>query len=477
MECLTILVIERDVNYNSSTTVDAGDISVQNNVDVNINGSPQPSSGGGIGVNVDVNDSVSYGDNAIDVDTHIEIDVNGNECMVNSAGVTIKTKINGVWYDQGNLPATTVVVRPTGRPQPTEPGYTSTTTTTTPTTTTTTTTPTTAPTTTPTTTPPTTAPTSTPTSSPTSSPTSTPTVPVVSGEGVYGISWDPFRNPDQGYDLGSCKTGPEIIADINQIVSYGYNNIRLYGVECNAIDYALTAVQGTETNLILGVYNTLNYTAETADLIAQVNNRYLCTPSPCPLIMCPLPYLVPCVIQCFGVGLTPCRWSYVEYVSVFNEAVNDARATVSEVAIAITYVKTQLPPFIPVTTIDTFTAYINNPTLCNVGQDFVAANVQPYFSAVEPSLAGNYVVQQMYNVAQTCNVSSVQITGNIHHAVTPELWQLGEIGWADGGQWLMSRIWLASGRADTRPRGPIAREPIHRRRKYYHRPKRLRRRL
>jgi exo-beta-1,3-glucanase (GH17 family) len=111
-------------------------------------------------------------------------------------------------------------------------------------------------------------------------------------------------------------------------------------------------------------------------------------------------------------GLTPGRWSYVEYVSVFNEAVNDARATVSEVAIAITYVKTQLPPFIPVTTIDTFTAYINNPTLCNVGQDFVAANVQPYFSAVEPSQAGNYVVQQMYNVAQTCEVSSVQITGN-----------------------------------------------------------------
>jgi exo-beta-1,3-glucanase (GH17 family) len=64
-------------------------------------------------------------------------------------------------------------------------------------------------------------------------------------------------------------------------VSYGYSNIRLYGVECDAINYALTAVQGTQTNLILGVYNTDNYTAETADLIAQVDSR-----SPTPPLIC-----------------------------------------------------------------------------------------------------------------------------------------------------------------------------------------------
>ena len=60
---------------------------------------------------------------------------------------------------------------------------------------------------------------------------------------------------------------------ITQLVSYGYSNIRLYGVECQAIKYALNSVQGTGTNLILGVYDTGNYTAETADLIQQVDER------------------------------------------------------------------------------------------------------------------------------------------------------------------------------------------------------------
>jgi hypothetical protein len=52
------------------------------------------------------------------------------------------------------------------------------------------------------------------------------------------------------------------------------------------------------------------------------------------------------------------RWSSVEYASVFHEVVNDGRATPSEVATAITYVKLQFPPLTsPITTIDTFTAY------------------------------------------------------------------------------------------------------------------------
>ena len=237
---------------------------MRNNVDLNVSASP--SSVAGINANIDINESVSYGNEAINVDTHIEIDINGNECMVNSVGVTIKTKINGIWYDQDNLPQVTTVASqmpaqrsnsmaaPSRKPI-TPPSYSSSTSTSTPSTTTTPTSTRTASTTT--------------TTTPTTSTTSTPTPSgFISGEGVYGISWDPFKGTDQ-----SCKTPSEIIADITQLVSYGYSNIRLYGVECDAINYALTAVQGTQTNLILGVYNTDNYTAETADLIAQVDSR------------------------------------------------------------------------------------------------------------------------------------------------------------------------------------------------------------
>jgi exo-beta-1,3-glucanase (GH17 family) len=152
----------------------------------------------------------------------------------------------------------------------------------------------------------------------------------------------------------------------------------MYGVECNAIDYALTALSGTGTKLIAGPYTVDNYTAETADFVNQVGDR----------------------------------WDQITYITVFNEAVNDGRATVSEVATAISYVKSQVPYGVLVTTVDTFSAYIANSDLCYVGQDFIAANCEPYFSAVAASNAGAYVVQQRANVATTCGTDYVAMTGS-----------------------------------------------------------------
>ena len=363
---------------------------VENNVNVNVQGAPSgaapapsPSSAsyGGIDVGVNVDNWISYGGDNIDVDTHIEIDINGNECEVNSSGVTVKTKINGVWYDADSLPSSsTQSYRPSPSAAPYQPPapasyqpapkpWTQNA---------------------PASHPPASYPPSPASSSstattsssttpnvyttPYSPPTNTPSTPYfISGQGVMGISWDPFTGTDQ-----SCKSESQIIADIKQLVSYGYQNIRLYGVECNAIDYALSTVQGTGTNLIVGIYTVSNYTAECADMISQVNGR----------------------------------WDLVEYVSVFNEAVNDGIATVAEVEAAITYVRSQIPDnTVPVTTIDTFAAFIANPALCNVGADFIACNCQPYFSAVSASDAGAYVKAQRQNVAQVCNVNSVDITG------------------------------------------------------------------
>jgi exo-beta-1,3-glucanase (GH17 family) len=166
---------------------------------------------------------------------------------------------------------------------------------------------------------------------------------------------------------------------MTQLASYGYANIRLYGVECNAIDYALTAVAGTNTKLIVAIYTVGEVDAETSSLVSQVAGR----------------------------------WDLVSYVSVWNEAVNDGRATVGEVQAAISYVKGAVPSGVKVTTIDTFSAFISNPSLCDVGQDFIAANVQPYFGECAASDAGNYVVQQRANVASVCGCSetAVALTG------------------------------------------------------------------
>jgi exo-beta-1,3-glucanase (GH17 family) len=162
-----------------------------------------------------------------------------------------------------------------------------------------------------------------------------------------------------------------------QLASYGFGSVRMYGVECNAIDYALTALSGTGTNLIAGPYTVDNYTAETADFVNQVGDR----------------------------------WDQITYVTVFNEAVNDGRATVDEVATAISYVKGQVPNGVLVTTVDTFSAYIANSDLCNVGQDFIAANCEPYFSAIAASDAGAYVVEQRAAVATACDTDYVAMTG------------------------------------------------------------------
>jgi len=373
------------------------DVSVQNNVDVSVNGQPVSDNStsvttGTYGSGVDVDVDTSVANLNVDVDTHIEIDGDGNECEVNSAGVTVRVKVNGVWYPAGSVPNETTPstqptntagtapdnhnTQPTSQPTyyPPAPPPASSFSSSSTSTSSTATTPTTSSTTTTTTTPPSTTTTETTT---TVGPTSTPSN-YISGVGVKGISWDAFMGTDQ-----SCKTPSDIAADIAQLVSYGYSSIRLYGVDCNAVDYALSTLQSlnTDATLIVGVYSTTNYTLETADLINQVNGR----------------------------------WDLVSYVSVFNEAVNDGRATVSEVAIAIAYVKSQVPSGVSVTTIDTFAAFISNPDLCHVGQDFIAANIQPYFSAVSASDAGNYVVEQQGNVANTCGVeqSSVQITGTL----------------------------------------------------------------
>jgi exo-beta-1,3-glucanase (GH17 family) len=64
-----------------------------------------------------------------------------------------------------------------------------------------------------------------------------------------------------------------------------------------------------------------------------------------------------------------------------------------------------------VTTVDTFSAYIANSDLCNVGQDFITANCEPYFSAVSASDAGTYVSQQQTAVANVCDTGYVAMTG------------------------------------------------------------------
>ena len=199
--------------------------------------------------------------------------------------------------------------------------------------------------------------------------------PFISGQGVLGIAYDAFMLPDQ-----SCRSSSEISADFTQMYGYGYQSVRLYGIECNQVQIAVSSASGRSNALYLGVYNIDTYQQELASLISQVKGN----------------------------------WGPVAAITVFNEAVNDGLATVDQVAAAIQYAKqvlTQAGYTGPVTTVDTFVAYYNNPSLCNVG-DFVGANIQPYFDGnVDSTNAGSFVAQQKALVEQTCQGQQVVVTG------------------------------------------------------------------
>ena len=79
---------------------------------------------------------------------------------------------------------------------------------------------------------------------------------------------------------------------------------------------------------------------------------------------------------------------YIEFVTVFNEAVNNGNATVPQVAAAVAYVNAQVPDNVQVVAVDTFATFISTPNLCNVGSNFIAANCEPYFTAIEASTIG-----------------------------------------------------------------------------------------
>ncbi|CDO95467.1 unnamed protein product [Kluyveromyces dobzhanskii CBS 2104] len=202
------------------------------------------------------------------------------------------------------------------------------------------------------------------------------------GSGFKGITYSPYT------DTGLCKSAEEVASDLKSLSSYGV--LRLYGVDCNQVENVFKA-KASGQKLFLGVYFMDQIEAGVKQIAAAVSS--------------------------YG------SWDDVVAVSIGNELVNSGAASVETVA---SYVSTGRAALTsagysgPVVSVETFTALINNPGLCDCN-DFVAVNAHAYFdqnTAAED--AGSWLINQIERVWGTCN-------GNKEVVIT-------ESGWPSQGQ-------------------------------------------
>ncbi|CCF57643.1 hypothetical protein KAFR_0C06470 [Kazachstania africana CBS 2517] len=188
-----------------------------------------------------------------------------------------------------------------------------------------------------------------------------------SDSAVKGITYSPY-NAD-----GTCKSTSEVADDFAELTAYP--NIRLYGVDCDQVANVLQA-KSDDQKLFLGVYymNAIESGVQTiADAIASYGS-----------------------------------WDDVVTVSIGNELVNGGEATTDQVESYIETGRTALTAAGytgPVVSVETFTAVLNNPVLCDYS-DYMAVNAHAYFDYnTVAEDAGSWLLNQIERVWSACDGS------------------------------------------------------------------------
>jgi exo-beta-1,3-glucanase (GH17 family) len=216
---------------------------------------------------------------------------------------------------------------------------------------------------------------------------------VVFGKDAKGITYQPFKGtPSRGENSPICKTHAEYAADIQEVLSHKWRTIRIYGVDCDAVDIVLSLIDGKGVNLIVGVADRTVYSkAKNGTTVSVQMNLHDQTE-----------LLVQQVRN---------RWQLIEYVTVLDHPTTAFGYPVSLVATSVQTVKALIPKKVKITVPDDWTAYYTHPDLCHVGQDFVTAAVQPVYYSVGVDGAGPFVLSSKKNVSDTCHQKEVEIVG------------------------------------------------------------------
>lgn len=188
-----------------------------------------------------------------------------------------------------------------------------------------------------------------------------------------GITYSPYAAD------GTCKSQSDIATEVALLSDYEI--IRLYGVDCNQVEYVTDAMADNQL-LFAGIYYMDAITSGVQTLATAVEA---------------------------SIG-----WSRVHTVSIGNEFVNDGTATTDQIKSYVSEGREALTSAGytgPVVSVDTLVAVQNNPVLCDYS-DYIAVNSHPYFDGnVVAANSGPWLETQIANIKSICGgEKSVLIT-------------------------------------------------------------------
>ncbi|KAK5172950.1 Cell surface mannoprotein mp65 [Saxophila tyrrhenica] len=176
----------------------------------------------------------------------------------------------------------------------------------------------------------------------------------------YGISYAPYSSS------GECKTADEINSDFNSFEGYGM------------VGNVIKAASSKGMKVFAGIFDISQVESEAQTLIDAAKGN----------------------------------WDTIDTVSVGNEVVNNG-GSASDVVNAISTARSMLKSAGyngKVVTVDTFTAMIDNPELCQAS-DYAAANCHAFFNSdITADQAGEYVASEAKRVQQACGGKDTIIT-------------------------------------------------------------------
>lgn len=197
----------------------------------------------------------------------------------------------------------------------------------------------------------------------------------------FGVSYSPYR-ADQG-----CKTQQDVNNDF-QRMNGSYSLVRVYGTDCNQVPLVYAAAKTHGMKLFLGIWNPSTLQKEASDIIAGVDGD----------------------------------WNKVDTISVGNELVNNGAASPQDLIRAMAEARSifRAAGFSgPVVTVDTFTAAMAHPELCEAS-DYCAINAHAFFDGtIQAPQAGLWLRDTVSRIRSSQS-------GNKRIVVT-------ETGWPTGG--------------------------------------------
>lgn len=198
-----------------------------------------------------------------------------------------------------------------------------------------------------------------------------------------GITYDPFTGTGTNT---RCKTEQEIANEFGNMTDYSI--VRIYGMGCNIIPYAMQNVVKNNQQLMAGAYYTGGNDGENMTLVIQTLSD---------------------AVHQYANG----NWSVVPIFAVENEQVNNHCLTAAAVVNVINSARSQLKGLGfngLVGAVETVPAMISNPAICQ-SSDVTMVNCHAFFdNNTYAQDAATFVKSQVQQVQNACNTQRVIVT-------------------------------------------------------------------